>query len=123
MTGDNYVFFFQAEDGIRGLYVTGVQTCALPISVRTLEAWSRGAFQSLFGVPPPRLSEETPPLVARLKRHPALYEALRRRPHVAGRPAPGWSRLRAELAELMSDRGFLAAVVAAARGELPTKIG
>src|SRR5690349_24832530 len=26
-------FFFQAEDGIRGLYVTGVQTCALPISL------------------------------------------------------------------------------------------
>src|SRR5204862_8168578 len=25
-------FFFQAEDGIRDLYVTGVQTCALPIS-------------------------------------------------------------------------------------------
>src|SRR6266576_4344152 len=25
------VFFFQAEDGIRHLYVTGVQTCALPI--------------------------------------------------------------------------------------------
>src|SRR6266496_5960176 len=28
-------FFFQAEDGIRDLYVTGVQTCALPISSRT----------------------------------------------------------------------------------------
>src|SRR5690349_23776252 len=27
-------FFFQAEDGIRDLYVTGVQTCALPISGR-----------------------------------------------------------------------------------------
>src|SRR5690349_23155450 len=27
-------FFFQAEDGIRDLYVTGVQTCALPISPR-----------------------------------------------------------------------------------------
>ena len=26
------VFFFQAEDGIRGKLVTGVQTCALPIS-------------------------------------------------------------------------------------------
>src|SRR5438552_10346183 len=26
------VFFFQAEDGIRGGLVTGVQTCALPIS-------------------------------------------------------------------------------------------
>src|SRR5204862_4588536 len=25
------IFFFQAEDGIRDLYVTGVQTCALPI--------------------------------------------------------------------------------------------
>src|SRR2546430_10409801 len=29
-------FFFQAEDGIRDLTVTGVQTCALPI-------WGRGA--------------------------------------------------------------------------------
>src|SRR3712207_9457770 len=28
----NY-FFFQAEDGIRDIGVTGVQTCALPISV------------------------------------------------------------------------------------------
>src|SRR6266496_3596020 len=26
-----WCFFFQAEDGIRDLYVTGVQTCALPI--------------------------------------------------------------------------------------------
>src|SRR5690349_22050281 len=30
-----FFFFFQAEDGIRDLYVTGVQTCALPISSRT----------------------------------------------------------------------------------------
>src|SRR5215471_5900203 len=29
-----WFFFFQAEDGIRDLYVTGVQTCALPISDR-----------------------------------------------------------------------------------------
>src|SRR2546430_13404235 len=27
----SYFFFFQAEDGIRDLTVTGVQTCALPI--------------------------------------------------------------------------------------------
>ena len=27
-----FVFFFQAEDGIRDIGVTGVQTCALPIS-------------------------------------------------------------------------------------------
>src|SRR2546429_1079631 len=28
-------FFFQAEDGIRDVAVTGVQTCALPISLST----------------------------------------------------------------------------------------
>src|SRR2546429_7753004 len=28
----NPLFFFQAEDGIRDVAVTGVQTCALPIS-------------------------------------------------------------------------------------------
>src|SRR5256884_4632649 len=30
-------FFFQAEDGIRDVAVTGVQTCALPIS--TIQRW------------------------------------------------------------------------------------
>src|SRR5206468_4744626 len=29
-----FCFFFQAEDGIRDLIVTGVQTCALPIWLR-----------------------------------------------------------------------------------------
>src|SRR2546422_8330965 len=28
-----YTFFFQAEDGIRDVAVTGVQTCALPIYI------------------------------------------------------------------------------------------
>src|SRR2546427_1494026 len=36
-----FFFFFQAEDGIRDLTVTGVQTCALPIS--TPEPPLRGA--------------------------------------------------------------------------------
>src|SRR2546430_10203452 len=31
--GHSVFFFFQAEDGIRDLTVTGVQTCALPISM------------------------------------------------------------------------------------------
>src|SRR2546421_8035594 len=31
-------FFFQAEDGIRDLIVTGVQTCALPILAAALAA-------------------------------------------------------------------------------------
>src|SRR5256885_10736365 len=30
-----FFFFFQAEDGIRDYKVTGVQTCALPILMRT----------------------------------------------------------------------------------------
>src|SRR2546421_9032981 len=34
---DCFFFFFQAEDGIRDLIVTGVQTCALPISVAFAE--------------------------------------------------------------------------------------
>src|SRR5256885_14880876 len=32
-----FFFFFQAEDGIRDYKVTGVQTCALPISNRHME--------------------------------------------------------------------------------------
>src|SRR5690625_7641968 len=31
----SFLFFFQAEDGIRDGHVTGVQTCALPISAAT----------------------------------------------------------------------------------------
>src|SRR2546425_2095667 len=33
-TVETFFFFFQAEDGIRDKLVTGVQTCALPISLR-----------------------------------------------------------------------------------------
>src|SRR5206468_8641669 len=46
-------FFFQAEDGIRGLIVTGVQTCALPISNSRV----MGAPASAAGSRPP--TEET----------------------------------------------------------------
>src|SRR5438270_2668574 len=42
-----FFFFFQAEDGIRDLTVTGVQTCALPISTsaRSITIW-RGGFST-----------------------------------------------------------------------------
>src|SRR5690625_2368783 len=40
------VFFFQAEDGIRDGHVTGVQTCALPIS--DVE-WARAAAEEVAG--------------------------------------------------------------------------
>src|SRR5690606_40009231 len=35
------LFFFQAEDGIRDFHVTGVQTCALPISFITGQVFAR----------------------------------------------------------------------------------
>src|SRR2546422_11769128 len=34
-------FFFQAEDGIRDVAVTGVQTCALPISIAAAQLHRR----------------------------------------------------------------------------------
>src|SRR5207237_4439979 len=37
-----FFFFFQAEDGIRDSSVTGVQTCALPISAAPA-FWSRSS--------------------------------------------------------------------------------
>src|SRR5206468_10801608 len=43
----SFFFFFQAEDGIRDLIVTGVQTCALPISIAAL--WRRPAWSLLPG--------------------------------------------------------------------------
>src|SRR5690606_40382453 len=42
--GSSRRFFFQAEDGIRDFHVTGVQTCALPISLG--RATSGGAVRS-----------------------------------------------------------------------------
>src|SRR2546430_8608493 len=47
-------FFFQAEDGIRDLTVTGVQTCALPIFpewAQTAVIYSRGYLSHQAKVP------------------------------------------------------------------------
>src|SRR6266478_8745453 len=41
-----FFFFFQAEDGIRDLTVTGVQTCALPISLVPVDTGDRGNLAS-----------------------------------------------------------------------------
>src|SRR5207249_9152681 len=49
---DRY-FFFQAEDGIRDRNVTGVQTCALPISPRRPER-RRSPRSRALGIPSPR---------------------------------------------------------------------
>src|SRR3712207_8625978 len=42
-------FFFQAEDGIRDIGVTGVQTCALPISAGVSVLWDLNKAVATFG--------------------------------------------------------------------------
>src|SRR2546429_2228735 len=69
MLGEHLVFFFfQAEDGIRDVAVTGVQTCALPISIRsgrtTGGSSSPGAGSCCRR--PPRSEEHTSELQSRL---------------------------------------------------------
>src|SRR3989441_7863339 len=41
-------FFFQAEDGIRDKLVTGVQTCALPISCKSPARLAWGDWQTRY---------------------------------------------------------------------------
>src|SRR5256885_13211945 len=50
-----FFFFFQAEDGIRDYKVTGVQTCALPISITTTN------ISSYFFITRPRLASACGP--------------------------------------------------------------
>src|SRR5215813_12916079 len=50
--------FFQAEDGIRGADVTGVQTCALPIWARALRR-PRWAIPNTTSSAPPRWARVT----------------------------------------------------------------
>src|SRR2546429_3415322 len=55
-----FFFFFQAEDGIRDVAVTGVQTCALPI----LAATGEGAEMTKPEIPMPkecRMTENSNP--------------------------------------------------------------
>src|SRR2546430_1864815 len=54
-----FILFFQAEDGIRDLTVTGVQTCALPISRRRDSMGGK----RLNAVPPQRIVERGVALV------------------------------------------------------------
>src|SRR5687768_18363401 len=42
-----FFFFFQAEDGIRDVAVTGVQTCALPISSTAFFNWISSTVPSI----------------------------------------------------------------------------
>src|SRR5256885_9430230 len=73
-----YFFFFQAEDGIRDYKVTGVQTCALPISAQ--RSWRRRG-------PRPWSPEGHSPSADRQRKRRRLLRS--RTPARAGRQAHG----------------------------------
>src|SRR5699024_9342584 len=67
-----FCFFFQAEDGIRDRNVTGVQTCALPISSPSSRLRASRAFASLASRPLKRAVVR-----CRSRRLPFLFCAIR----------------------------------------------
>src|SRR5690606_39860128 len=69
-------FFFQAEDGIRDFHVTGVQTCALPISP------SRASKRA----PGDRKTSASATCVRSTSARPSTKLAERRRNRVTARP-------------------------------------
>src|SRR5206468_6474294 len=75
------LFFFQAEDGIRDLIVTGVQTCALPISPRPGRGYAEGL---PAGSPPPVRSSD---------------------PNVQNTPSPGGPKYEGDAASQASPSG------------------
>ncbi len=89
------------------------------VSVETLDAWAVQTARIAFGAKALKLWEDTPPLVSRLKRHPALRLALAARLGVLKSSATTLPRLRKRLAELFTDRRFLEGVVSHSKGDLP----
>src|SRR2546425_11840849 len=73
-----FFFFFQAEDGIRDKLVTGVQTCALPISLELRRGDELHRLGDLFRI---LHGADAPLQLAGLRHYSALYSsiALRRR--------------------------------------------
>lgn len=88
--------------------------------VQTLDDWASTLAARVFGTRLPRICSETPALVSSLKRHPALYAALRERflRSKGSASVPSLKRLRRLTAELFSDAEFLSRVVDAAHGTL-----
>src|SRR5258707_15324537 len=55
-----FIFFFKAEGGIRDFGVTGVQTCALPISVEERDGYLAKTAGAKWPGPPPRRRHRHP---------------------------------------------------------------
>src|SRR2546430_8995196 len=90
-----FFFFFQAEDGIRDLTVTGVQTCALPIYDREAGGRDHGVqgLESAGADAPARDSHRSPRVAQRRTGSPAAGSP----PRVRARPGAGRGAGRARL--------------------------
>lgn len=91
---------------------------AAAAQVSTLDAWAIDVARRVFGAALPPLCLDAPALVSKLKRHPALFAALRERFADLPRSHTTLRRLRRRLAEALTDRGFLEQVAAASGGDL-----
>src|SRR5207302_2757172 len=88
-----FFFFFQAEDGIRDFHVTGVQTCALPISFKQVSDTETMLMGDLV-----LLESEVGPVLGKLQdgglEQTALHNHLQHQSprvmymHIAGRGTP-----------------------------------
>src|SRR5205823_11016962 len=93
-SSDVLCFFFQAEDGIRDKLVTGVQTCALPISCSRASpslttgsarrGWARRATRKRR-TPSSPAATCSPSAAARTRRGPATWRSEERRVGKEGR--------------------------------------
>ena len=91
------------------------------VPVRTLATWAVESARGAFGwQKKPPLCLETPPLVARLKRHPALRPALQQRLGRLGKAALTYEGLKRRLTEAFTDRVFLESVIRASGGQIPS---
>src|SRR5690606_39456554 len=103
-------FFFQAEDGIRDFHVTGVQTCALPISGSSVLELADGSWLYL-----PEGAQE--PVVVPAGHPEALAQVEESRAWLSSGTVPGRTPAERELAEralldlrlLLQDDGAVAA--------------
>src|SRR5256885_4083572 len=98
----DYFFFFQAEDGIRDYKVTGVQTCALPISgsIRRLHEYleSELPFAWRIVIADNASSDETPRIAAALAEDLPNVELIRLPERGRGRALrSAWERSDAEV--------------------------
>jgi len=109
------------EEGLAALSRRLLEPLGLSkVTVQTLDQWAITTARSAFDVSRLSLTEETPHLVSRLKRHPALRALLPRRVGKLKRAAPTLRRLREKLGDAFMDPAFLAEVVRASGGELPS---